>query len=678
MADESSQNMNLAGGLPVSGRVEIFPSNPLPDFNSVGGPAYVAHFRGGESASDLMGILCNTGLPARLDVVNSMRIIDHPGIVRYIDNGIVLWPQNNTRYCVLAYQRPLAPRLKTTIDEVHQPLGEDALNHYFLMPLMRGLIELQRAGVVHNAIRPTNIFWRLGGATSPQLGECLSAPAGYGQPVLFEPLERAMCNPTGRGPGHHVDDCYAFGVTLALMIIGQNPLQGMDDRAIVQMKIERGSFGALVGNHRISSTHIEILRGLLSDDSRQRWSASDLEQCLSGRRLTPKNTDAGRRAARAYSFAGGEYWQVRQLASAFVANVTEAVHAIETGSLDKWLRRAMGDDEKASALTRAVDSLKESGKTAHYEHQLITRVCITLDPAAPIRYRGLSAMPTGIADMLVETILSGNSTQVIGEIISSQLVTFWIEMQKDAHNELLPLGQQFERMKNLIEKPSFGNGIERVLYELNQGLPCLSPLLRSEYVTSPKTLLPALERLSSTPARPREPMDRHIAAFLVVRDRRSEVMFEPMTLPESSPKRGLALLTLCGELQYRHGPDSLPGLAQWLAPLVEPTIQRYLGKALRDKLREQMKEAVNRGDLNGLLRLIDDPRRIERDQQEFMAARILYLNILKEATDIEMKLNNREIVVRQTGKPMAASISTFLAIVLICIAIVRAVFQALS
>ena len=29
-----------------------------------------------------------------------------------------------------------------------------------------------------------------------------------------------------------------------------------------------------------------------------------------------------------------------------------------------------------------------------------------------------------------------------------------------------------------------------------------------------------------------------------------------------------------------------------------------------------------------------------------MAARILYLNILKEITDIENKLNNREIVVR--------------------------------
>ncbi len=82
--------------------------------------------------------------------------------------------------------------------------------------------------------------------------------------------------------------------------------------------------------------------------------------------------------------------------------------------------------------------------------------------------------------------------------------------------------------------------------------------------------------------------------------------------------------------------------------------------------------------MNGLIRLVDDPRRIERDQQEFMAARMLYLNILKETTDIESKLANRDNVVRQTGKPMAASISTFLAIMLVLAAIARAVFQALS
>ena len=112
MSDDPTQNMNLSGGLPVGSRAEIFPSMPLPDFNSVGGPAYLAQFRGGDSTSDLIGILCNTGLPARLDAIASMRTIDHPTILRYIDNGVVVWPQNNARYCSSGLSAAIGPASK--------------------------------------------------------------------------------------------------------------------------------------------------------------------------------------------------------------------------------------------------------------------------------------------------------------------------------------------------------------------------------------------------------------------------------------------------------------------------------------------------------------------------------------------------------------------------------------
>jgi eukaryotic-like serine/threonine-protein kinase len=232
-------------------------------------------------------------------------------------------------------------------------------------------------------------------------------------------------------------------------------------------------------------------------------------------------------------------------------------------------------------------------------------------------------------------------------------------------------------MKALIEKTTFGNGIERVAYELNPGLQCLSPFLRAHYVTGPKSLLPALERVAASGDRPAEPMDRHIAAFLIVRDRRSEAAFDAMTAPPTSPRRGLALLSLFADLQYRYGPDSAPHLAQWLMPSLEPGIQRFLGKVMKERLREQVKDAGARGNLGLLLQLLDDPRRVERDQQEFMAARMLYLNIMKEIAVLENRLANRDAVVRSSGKPMAASISTFIAILLVFVAVLHALWQAL-
>jgi hypothetical protein len=106
-------------------------------------------------------------------------------------------------------------------------------------------------------------------------------------------------------------------------------------------------------------------------------------------------------------------------------------------------------------------------------------------------------------------------------------------------------------------------------------------------------------------------------------------------------------------------------------------LKRILSKALRERTQKQIREVVAAGNLNGLLHLIDDSRRIERDRQDFVAARILYLNIQKEISGLESKLNNRESVVRASGKPMAASISSFLAIILVCIAVLRALFETL-
>ena len=679
MAPPDTSPMPTASGsipgsvVPLGNRAEIYPSSPLPSFNTAGGPAFAARIAG-DVNSNLIAILCNTGLPPRADALASMRNIDHPALLRLAESGIVAWP-DNMRYFAIAYQRPSAPRFKESFDEPHTPLSEDNINTYFFTPLVGALSELMRTGTVHNGIRPTNIFWRIGGGTPPQLGDCISSPAGLGQPVLFETIERAMATPMGRGAGSHADDCYAFGVTMALLILGQNPLRGLDDRAIIQAKIERGTFGALIGNTRLSHTHSEFLRGLLTDEPRQRWTGTDLEQWLGGRRLTPKNTESGRRASRALEFAGKDYWQVRPLADALPAKVSEAARIVENGNLDKWLRRSLGDEERAENLNEAKASLQEIGKTSHGEDQLVARTCIALDPLAPIRYRGIAVMPEGIATMLIHAITTGGDLQSLSEIISSQLVPFWVNMQRDLKTSLVPLSQQFERMRGLLEKTSFGNGVERVIYELTPGLPCLSPILRAYYVTSPKAMLPALEQVAGQANRPREPMDRHIASFLIVQERRSEALFEAMTAPETSPRKGIALLKLFSEIQYRYGPDALPNMAQWLMPFLDASVRRYLSKPLREKMQQQLREAAVRGNLGVLLRLVDDPERIERDRQQFLAARLLYLGTLKEIAVIEGRLANRDNVIETEGKPLAASFSGLLAIIFVLAALLRALWQ---
>lgn len=657
------------------GQIEIFPAMPLPELNSSGGQAYVARYRS-DASSNLYAVVCTSGIPPRIESVQASRSIDNPSLLRLIDAGVVPWLDGARAYALI-YQKPTAPRMLAHLDDSCAILGEDSINRHFIAPMISALLSLSAAGIVHNSIRPTNIFWRLGTAVPPQIGECLSTPAGLGQPVAFEPVERALALPIGRGVGSHADDCYAFGVSLAFLVLGGNPLRGMDDKTIIDMKMQRGSFGTIIGARRLLPSHIEILRGLLADDAAQRWTSTDLDQWLSGRRMTPKSSDAGRRAARHFSFMDKEYWQIAPLALALAANPTEATKVIENESLNKWLRRALNDKERAKDLETVIADLKQSGKTSHYEDQLVARVCIALDCTGPIHYRGLSIMPAGIATMLVDATLNGANTQVLSEIISSELVIVWIRMQRESKVDYVTLSQLFERLKNIVEKTSFGNGLERVLYEANPGLPCLSPMLRQQYVTSPKLLLPALERIAASGNRSREPMDRHIAAFLIARERRSESIFIPMSLPEGSVARGLAILTLLAEMQYRNGPENLPHLASWLSFVVEPATRRFLSKNMRADIQRKANEIIAGGNLSLLLQLIDNPKRITRDQQDFHAARLLYLNIQKEIIGLEARINNRESVIRAAGKPLAASISTFLAIILICAALLRVFFSAL-
>jgi hypothetical protein len=160
-----------------------------------------------------------------------------------------------------------------------------------------------------------------------------------------------------------------------------------------------------------------------------------------------------------------------------------------------------------------------------------------------------------------------------------------------------------------------------------------------------------------------------------VREKRGEKIFLAMNGSEESIGRGLAVLTLYAELQYKYGPESLPHLAAWLSPVVDPAVRRFFSKNMRESLQKRAKEIIASGNLSQLLQLVDDPKRLERDQQDFRAARLLYLNIQKEVIRLEGRANNKEDIAKTTGRPIAVTVSSFLAVVIVCAAILRAMFS---
>lgn len=669
---QQADKADFASGFVLLGsKSEVAPANPLPAYDSVGGNAFLARMRGA-STSDLLALICRNGYPPRSDIVNQLRNINNPAVLRLLDSGMIDFTPDAQRYYGFVFEQPLNPRYWQNLEETHTPLGEDFINRRFIAPLAEGLRQFADVGLMHGAVRPTNIFWRDNGSGAPQLGECVTAAPGIGQPLLFESLERAQALPHARGTGTMLDDMYALGVTVLLLALGRNPLKGVDDATVLRLRLERGSFATLVGDNKLPPGHVELLRGLLHDDPRQRWNAYDLEQWAGGQRLSPKQSEFNKRASRGLIFCGKEYWQIRPLIPALWANVPEAMKLIDGGELDRWLRRSMGDDDRADRVQEALTILKNSGRTAFYDDQLVTMTTMALDPNAPIGYRGQVVLPGGVGGGLAEAMRNGGNLQIMAEILSNQFVGFWVNQQPSGKTDLVPMAQAYERMRGFVERTSYGNGLERVVYELNPTQACLSPLLRGQNVISAKDFLGALEKAAQQPNRPTEPFDRHIAAWMITKDRSYDYLLRAVNGTGSGLAKVLGILNLYNDWQQKHGPEQLPGLTGWFVGLLEPLTRRYFNRQTRDAVAGALQQAAVSGKLSTLVSLLDNPQMVDRDQKSFAAARQVYRATLQQIAVLERHKQYHAEVAKTYGRPTATYIAWVLSAVVIVFSIMRA------
>jgi len=652
----------------LGGRVEIMPGAALPDLDSPGGQAYSA--RGiRDRRTEMFAIVCDGPVPARIEAMTPWRGIDHPAVLKLVDWGTVDWTPEGRRRFVVVLERPGGRRLMDSLADVRDPIPEDVIIRAFMPALLSGLRDIAGRGISAGAIRPTNLFVREGSGNAVALGDCLSVPAGYGQPLLLEPVERAMAQPSGRGGGTAADDLYALGVSLLLLHLGRNPLRGMDDESVLRLKMDKGTYPALTNQLRMPQNLIEPLRGLMTDDTRQRWTLSDLDMWLQGRRLSPKQPQVPRRGGRPLEFQGEELWHCRAIARAISRNTPAAAAMIAKGDLDKWLRRSLADDERADLVEEAIASAGAGAgnRTATQEDRMVARVGIALDPTGPIRYRGIAVLPDGLGPALAEAMWAGENIQPLAETVLFQLPMFWVSCQPDFRPEYVPLVQNFDLLRTWLENPGLGYGIERVLYETCPACPCLSPQLRDQYPLTLGELLAGLDAVGRSHGRGREPMDRHIAAFITTHHKKvSDRLVGALGGGGQEPGRhALAVLHVLADVQRRFGPAHLPGLAGWLLGTLEPALERFKNRETREKLMAQAEKLVAEGSLDALVRLLDDPEALREDEKGFAQALRRYDGLSKQIDKLRRAIADQGGVAHHNGRQVAAVISSVLAMMVL-------------
>jgi len=651
--------------VPFNDDIDILPNQRLPQYDKGPVKAYAARGRG-KVAGSLFVLICEDHLVPRSSVTPKYVSVINPNLVALVASGSVFWPAaKKEKYCFI-YQNILGdPIMK---DDTHGGLGwnHDLVMSAVVKPMIGVLMDMRDKDIVHGEIHPANMF--NGGAKNIDkviLGECLANPVSSQLPALYEPVERAMAHPTAKGLGTHEDDLYSFGVSLAVILRTNDPLEGMSEEQVINKKIEDGSYQALTGKDRFTGAILELLRGLLYDDRGQRWTLDEVQAWMDGRRLSPKQSAKKAKGSRPIIFNEKKYLRPEVLAKDLQKNVTEAVQIIENDEMDQWLKRAVEDKIIQKRYEQSVELMMNSARGGDFMEQMATTVAMALHPDAPIHYKGFSFMPDGMSKALIEAYVLKKDTEIFTDIIEKNFALTWVDMQTNTPVDSSAIISKFDTCRAFLrQSANIGFGFERCLYFLAPECHCLSEIVADYYVRTPEDLMHAYEKIATSPKRPVMFFDRHIHAFLSVKDRKNIDPYFPELGSADRYRRVLGELKALATIQKRSRMENFPGIAEWICDNLDCVYERIHDRQTRKEIKKKIDKAKDKGDLSKIAVIFDDPNLYNTDYHEFKKAMREFYDLDKESLKLEREMEDKKTFGRETGHQAAAVVSAVLACVI--------------
>jgi eukaryotic-like serine/threonine-protein kinase len=642
--------------------VEIHVNHPLPEYNSGPVKAYMARGRD-RAANVFFALVCEKHLVPRIYAVTNYKNLTSPTLVPLESHGVTYWPPAKEERYVFLYKNVIGRRIHAIGQPEAMGWRQETVMDTIVKPLTAALYEFKDNSFVHGAICPSNMFadTSAGSVQHIILGDCLALPPSYTQPVLYETIERAMASPVGRGMGSVADDMYAFGVSLAVIMRSHDPLQGMTDDQIIREKVENGSYAAITGKDRFKGSILELLRGLLHDDPRERWTIEEMMTWLDGRRLSPKQALKHKRAARPLTYAGQKYLLSSILAMDIDLNPGETARIVEGGDLNQWLDRSLEDEEITERVETAMQGVRDRGMGPGYEERLASNLSIALDPYAPIRYKGLRLMGEGIGLAMAEAAILKQDLMRFVELFSHNIAMNWLLASKNTGLDSGSLISRFDACRNYIRHGKVGYGFERCIYTMCSETPCLSEKLRGYYVQTPEQMINAFEQLCLKDEGLAMILDRHSMAFLSVKEPKviDSYLFDLGSNEEH--RRVLGNLRTLGAIQKRFNLGNFPGLAKVFMAALPSVYARYHDREVREKLEANCRKYAADGDIGKMAVLLSNTEMTTKDFGAFKHAMMEYAELTKEYANLDKRMKDKNVFGKTTGKEIAAVASSIIA-----------------
>ncbi len=645
-----------------AGRYRIQPGVILPHLATSSSRAYLT-IDSEKPDRELYALVLDHQVPARLTAILAAKDIPHDALLKPIRWGRVDWSESGREEIVIILPQPPGPPLLPSMDATTQYWTVRELKRDFLIPIMDLLRRMQDDRLTHRNIRPTNLFRRTND-DSVVSGQIYSAPPGYEQPAMFEPIERAMCPPITRGIGDLSDELFAIGVTLMVLGLGRNPVAGVSDEELLQRRITQGSYNALLGDNKLHADLAPVVRSLLRDEEHERWTLADLSNWVNSGRVNPSQPLPGTRADRPFEFNGRTAFTARELAHILTTDWNAALKVIADDTLQLWVDRSLNDRDLAKEISEC-GLLGANGPRQMTDDIRLARIITTLDPIGPIRFRGTTLMPDAVGPAVIFAALNRSKSADYTDLIAGKMMNYWHEKQPRPKTWMLTASETVEKAASYLSDSGVGFSIERCVYELNPALPCMSPCLKGSVALQPRELIDAMEQHA---AGGELLFDRHIAAFFAARTTgRVDRELHDYDRASNEAERSVAQLRLLAFVQSKNSASITKNLYRMFLEELQPMLDSYRNARLREELLKDAKKAAAKGSLNDLVRIVDNAKKRKWDERNFQVATrrhaALSAEIAKLQTD-EKRLQRQAMLL---GRQISANIACVLSVLVIAV-----------
>lgn len=603
----------------------------LPELDASNAKAFVASDNM-EPSKLIYAHVCEPGKTQRYRAITLLKGLENRYIVQLLAAGTVTLSSNNEERFVIFYERPAGIKLSELMKRKRIPANQAFIIEHILLPLGNVIAAFSELDISHGLVNPDNIFI----SDTAMLGPCVAEPCGYSQPYFYESVERIQALPAAKGEGSAAQDYYALAVTLLYILHGPEHFEKYTKDGFTRSLLKHGAYHALMQEKEVAEVFYDFFRGTLTIGAEERWNSKQVLPWLSGKRYNVLPPPPPVDAVRPFEFGEQLASTRRELAHLFAKDWEHMIAALQNNQLSHWVSVSLRNKELSDIVTRLSRTAYDlSTKNDPHVNDSLMNIVMLLDPTGPIRIKHISMHVDGLDTLCAELYVNkaNPELQMLAKFIEANMVNYWLELQQKLHkNEfkvppiINSLNIKLDRLRGTIRNTGFGFGLERMLYDLNPEMPCISPVLAGKHVTSLTELLIKLDKIAPTLSDDEDPMDRHIAAYiaskLVIQH---EIRLHDLaSIPVLASNRTMIALYLLAMAQERADPVRVPGLSHWVILRLLPLLSHIHSRTLRQKLKNVLMSYAPLGYLPKIAELLVTASHLNDDHEGFQQALLTF------------------------------------------------------